>query len=73
MTLCVTPPPAPVIVSVKPPFFVAESVATDSVDASEDGTLTGLGLKVAVELLGSPPTLRLTDPAKPLLGVIEIV
>jgi hypothetical protein len=72
VTLCVMPPPVPVIVNVKPPFLVAEFVATDSVDESEDGTFTGFGLNVPVELLGSPLRLKPTGPAKPLLGASEI-
>ncbi len=72
MTLCVKPPLTPVIVNVKPPFFVADVVATDSVDESTDGTATGFGLKVPVELGGSPLTLRPTEPEKPLLGVMAI-
>lgn len=72
MTLCVRAPLTPVIVNVVAPIFVVDVVATDSVDENANGTVTGFGLKVAVELLGRPVTPRLTDPAKPLLGVIEI-
>jgi hypothetical protein len=70
--VCVTPPPVPVIVNVKVPSFVVDVVATVSVDVSADGTSTGFGLKLAVEAAGSPLTVRVTGPVKPLLGVIEI-
>ena len=72
MALCVIAPLTPLIVNVKVPIFVVDVVATDSVDEDANGKSTGFGLKVALELLGRPVTLRLTDPVKPLLDVIEI-
>lgn len=64
---CVSPPLVPVMVTGNEPVAVAPVVVTESVDEE----IAGFGLKDAVAPSGSRLSLRLTGPAKPLLGVIE--
>ena len=68
LVVCVRLPLTPWIVSVKLPR-TPPTVCTLSVEL----VVAGLGVNVAVDPEGSPATLRLTDPLKPLLGVIVTV
>ena len=61
-------PLVPLMVSVLVPVGVLPLVVIVRVEV-HDGPLADLGLKLAVERDGSPVTLRLTLPEKPLRGV----
>ena len=61
-------PLVPLIVSTLVPVGVLPLVDNVRVEVQE-GPLADLGLKVAVAWDGSPVTLKLTLPAKPLRGV----
>src|ERR1700737_4472433 len=69
VTVCVLPPPAPLIVRVYVPLGVPPLVFT----VSTDEVVAGFGLKLAVDGDGSPFTTRLTDPVKPFSAVIATV
>jgi hypothetical protein len=56
-------PLTPVIVRAKFPVGVMELVVTENVEELPD---PGLGLKLALDPLGKPLTLRATAPLKPL-------
>ena len=63
---CVRLPLVPVMTTGNEPVAAAPVVVTESVDEE----IAGFGLKDAVAPSGSPLWLRLTEPAKPRLGVI---
>ena len=67
--LCARLPLTPVIVSVLLPVGVLALVVTERVDDE----VAGLALKEPVAPLGSPLTLRLTEPAKLPLRLIVTV
>ena len=71
VTVCVLPPPVPLIVSVYAPLGVPPPVLTVSVEE----VAAGFGLKLVEDPPGAPLTLKATDPAKPLsaVSVIEYV
>ena len=64
----VSPPLTPVIVSVKVPF-APDTVCTLIVDV----VVAGFEVNVTLDLAGLPLMLRVTDPLKPLLGVMVTV
>ena len=72
VVLWLSPPLAPVIVSAYEPGS-AVPVATASWDETVAGTVVlgaaGLGANAPVAPLGSPPTVSVTRPEKPLLGL----
>ena len=72
MAVWLNVPLVPLIVRVLVPMGVLLFVVIVSVEVHE-GPLADLGLKLAVERAGSPVTLKLTLPAKPLSGVTVTV
>jgi len=62
----VSVPLTPLMVSVELPVGVLVLVVTERVDDA----VAGFGVKLPVAPLGSPLTLRLTWPLKPLVGLI---
>jgi hypothetical protein len=70
VVLLVRLPLTPVSVSVYWPAVVAGLVVTDSVDDVPVARSTGFGVNDPDAPLGSPLTLRLTEPLKPPAGVI---
>lgn len=71
--MCVRVPLLAVIVRVLVPRGVVELVPMESVDEADAETLSGFGLKLVVVPDGWPLTESVTCPAKPLVGVTEIV
>jgi hypothetical protein len=69
VAVCVRPPLVPAIVTGNEPAGVVPVVVTESVDEE----VAGFGLKDAVAPPGSPLSLRLTESAKPPLGVMVSV
>lgn len=62
--LCVCPPPVPVIVSVEAPEEFPVVIAKSDIAPFGPG-VTGLGLNVAVTLVGNPLTLSVTGALNP--------
>ncbi len=73
MVLAVVPPPVPVIVMMYVFRFVLELVASVIVEEPVLDTVTGFGLKDAVDLGGRLLALSCTFPVNPFAGVIVIV
>src|SRR2546427_2667791 len=69
VTVCVLPPPVPVIVRVYVPLGVPPLVFT----VSTEEVVAGFGLNPVVEPDGNPLTEKLTGPVKPLSALIAIV
>jgi len=69
--VCVNVPLVPLMVRVNVPVCALRLVLTISVDDPE--VEMDAGLKLALVRRGSPETLRLTLPEKPLTGVIVTV
>src|SRR5262249_13992141 len=67
--VCVRPPLVPLIVSVNVPVRALREVLIDRVEVEA----AGLGENEALVREGNPLTLRLTEPVKPLPGVIVTV
>jgi hypothetical protein len=68
---CNSVPLVPVIVRVYVPIGIVVAVETVSVELPEP--VTDVGLKIPVAPVGSPLTLRLTMPVKPLSALIDAV
>ena len=69
VAVCMRRPLVPATVTGNEPVAVAPLVVTESVDEE----VAGFGLKDAVAPTGSPLSLKLTELAKPPLGVIVTV